>query len=211
MKNVKGEDIFLTQEEKEEFYNTTYSSRIKPNYYSYHDWHVPVKDDYFKDVVLPFCFAKNIRTILDVGADFGKYASKFYEHAFDVTATEISEERHKYLRESLDENGYAKVKTICDDIECMYLQNYDLIFLSDILEHLENPIAVWGYMLKHSKYIYALIPKEDSWNWSPDHIVRFDDEKIAELVSLANDLVRLDVLDYDESNSWYAITVRGML
>jgi 2-polyprenyl-3-methyl-5-hydroxy-6-metoxy-1,4-benzoquinol methylase len=211
MKNVKGEEIYSSQEEKNEYYNTIYSNTVNVNDYSYHGWHVKVKDDYFNTVLIPFCLKMKIKTALDVGADFGKYAVKLYEHGIEVTASEITPERHEFLRGALDKNGYQEVKTICADIESMFFpEPYDLIFLSDIVEHLETPIAAWNKCILNSKYIYALIPKEDSWNWSPDHIVRFDDEKIAELVSLADDLVSLDVLDYDESNSWYALTVRGM-
>lgn len=211
MKNVKGEEIYSSQEEKNEYYNTIYSNDVNVNDYSYHGWHVKVKDDYFNNVLIPFCLKRDIRTVLDVGADFGKYAVRFYEHGIKATATEITPERHEFLRKSLDTNGYQDIETICADVESMFFpEPYDLIFLSDIVEHLETPIGTWNKCILNSKYIYALIPKEDSWNWSPDHIVRFDDEKIAELVSLADDLVSLEILDYDESNSWYALTVRGM-
>jgi hypothetical protein len=59
--------------------------------------------------------------------------------------------------------------------------------------------------------MYALIPKDDSWNWSEDHLTRFDEEKIAELISLSSQLMVYDIINYDENNSWFALIVKGKL
>jgi SAM-dependent methyltransferase len=212
MKNVLGEEIFTSKKSKQDFYDSVYSSHEAPSYESFMKDRILGKDDYFFEVVLPFCIINNIKSVLDVGADHGKYAAKFIDIGiYDVTATEISPARTKHLRDTLQKYGYEEVMVACSDIESSVMANYDFIFLSDIVEHWEDYLSTWKKCIEHSKYMYALIPKEDSWNWSPDHTVRFDDEKMNELILLAKDVIFCDERAYDEKNSWYCLLVKGLL
>jgi len=211
MKNVLGQEIFSTQKEKEEFYDKTYPNHIISEQEFKTRYQNKGKDDFFLEVVLPFCVAKEVKTVLDVGADHGRYSAMFSDIGATVTAMEISPIRTKHLRDTLDSYGYSHIQTVCADIETAELEKHDFAFCSDVIEHLERPFETWDKLIGHSKYIYALIPKESSWNWSPDHTVNFDDEKIIDLLLAASGIIRCDVIDFDESNSWYAILVKGAL
>jgi 2-polyprenyl-3-methyl-5-hydroxy-6-metoxy-1,4-benzoquinol methylase len=212
MKNVKDEEIFSTEEEKRNFYNREYEKAYGTEIHL--DWfqsHNPGKDDYFNKVVLPFTITQNLKSVLDVGADYGKYSVRFYNAGLKVTAVELTPERASRLNQFLTTYGYTDITIKCADIENGIKSNFDLIFLSDLLEHMENYKAAWKNFVEHSKYIYALIPKEDSWNWSPDHTVRFDDAMIQELIATSNGKVCSEVVPFDENNSWYTLIVKGNL
>lgn len=207
MKNIKGQEIYKTTIQKEAFYQKVYGIN-DPTLFKKH---TPIKDDYFNEVLLPFCHEVNIKTVLDVGANDGSYSARFEDAGFDVTAMEISSQRTEDLRRILDTFGYTNIKTICGDIDEASIAIYDLIFLSDIVEHLESYKRVWKKCLGNSKYVFALIPKGDSWNWSPDHTVKFDDSRIQDLIWDSSGFIRLDVLQYDQDNSWYALIAKGNL
>ena len=52
--------------------------------------------------------------------------------------------------------------------------DYDVIVIMDVLEHLENPKEVIEQMAKHTKYIICN-PTEIKYNWLyPEHISRYD-------------------------------------
>jgi 2-polyprenyl-3-methyl-5-hydroxy-6-metoxy-1,4-benzoquinol methylase len=211
MKNVLGQEIFTSQQEKEAFYDKTYPNTIISREEFNTKYQNKGKDDYFLNVVLPFCKERNIETVLDVGADHGRYSAMFADTGAIVTAMEISPIRTKHLRDTLDFYGYEHIQTTCADIEAVELGYHDLIFCSDVIEHLENPFGTWAKIIEHSKYAYALIPKEDSWNWSPDHTVNFNDEKIIGLLQISCGIIHCSVVEFDSSNSWYAVLVKGAL
>ena len=208
VKNVKNQSIYETQEQKAAFYNKVYGTEARQEGMEHF---TPIKDDYFKDVIAPFLVENNIQSVLDVGADYGKYASAFINllDGGRVVAMELTKERTESLRKNLDKFGYTDVEVVQGDIEHDDIEDFDFIFLSDVLEHTENWKGVWNKCMAHSKYVYALIPKEDSWNWSPDHVVRFDDEKIHWLVQNSGGMLSVQVLQYDENNSWYVLLTFG--
>jgi 2-polyprenyl-3-methyl-5-hydroxy-6-metoxy-1,4-benzoquinol methylase len=212
MRNVKGKEIYNSKESKQRFYDTAYDNDSIPTAEEFLNHRVIGKDDYFDDVVLPFCLENNVQSVLDVGADHGRYSAKFYNAGIKkILAIEITPVRFNHLNTSLEQHGYFDISTGCFDIEDGLTFNYDLIFLSDIVEHLEDYYTVWNDCLNNSKYVYALIPKEDSWNFSPDHVTRFDDNKIEELIEASKGIIYYDVVPYDKDNSWYALLVKGDL
>jgi predicted RNA methylase len=212
VKNVKGEEIFSTKEEKLKFYDTTYS---RHNIISNEEFFVlktPVKDDYFNEILIPFCAENSIQSVLDVGAADGRQSARFVDAGIKrVVATEISPGRTTLLEDTLKKYGYTTVEVKCADIEDDKIENFDLIFLSDLVEHLVDCWSTWKKCIKHSRFVYALIPREDSWDWSPDHVNRFDIKYIDELIDCSNGLVTCNVLNYDENNSWYSFIVKGNL
>jgi 2-polyprenyl-3-methyl-5-hydroxy-6-metoxy-1,4-benzoquinol methylase len=213
MKNVKGVEIYSTDQEKLDYYDLQYSKTFASdvNEQMFYQRSTRIKDDFFYDIVLPFIAANGLISVLDVGAGWGKYASKFYDLGCTVTATEISPVSVKLLQDTLNKFAYWNIAVVQHDIDTEEIDNYDFIFMSDLVEHLVDYKKVWEKCLEHSQYMYALIPKDDSWNWSEDHLTRFDEEKIAELISLSSQLMVYDIINYDENNSWFALIVKGKL
>lgn len=212
MKNVKGEEIFSSKEEKEKFYNREYDNDTYITEDIFFKGFMTGKDDHFTQIVLPFAVKNEVKSVLDVGADYGRYSAKFYDAGIhDITAMELTPLRHIRLKSVLARYGYTEIKTVLQDIEDGLNENYDLIFMSDLVEHLDDWRKVWKDCLEHSKFVYALIPKEDSWNWSPDHTVRFTDNMATELTDMSAENIYSVQLEYDSQNVWYAVLVRGYL
>ena len=95
---------------------------------------------YFRKNLLPhFGTDKNIR-ILEIGCGYGRYTKTILEAGFqNITGIDISKEQVTYAREKL---GLHNV-FVADAIE--YLdkgEQYDLILLMDVLEHLDLEYAV---------------------------------------------------------------------
>ncbi len=212
MQNVRGKEIYTSSQEKLDYYNSQ-CDFVVPGPKQFFLGKTAVKDDYFNDVIIPFCVENEVQSVLDIGAGYGKYSSKFINNKIiDVLAVEITPRRTEYMRSTLDLYGYEVVKTACLDIDTALPDRvFDLVFMSDIVEHLERYRPVWRECLAIAKYVYALIPKETSWSWSEDHVTAFDDEKILDLLSLSSGVIRCDVIDYDDTNSWYALLVKGSL
>jgi SAM-dependent methyltransferase len=212
MKNVRGKEIYNTNEEKLIYYDAQCDFVI-PGPKQFFLGKTAVKDDYFDEILIPFCVQNKIQSVLDVGAGYGRYAAKFINNKIlDVLAVEITPRRTEYMRTTLDLFGYEVVKTECLDVDVSLPERvFDFIFMSDIVEHLERYRPVWRDCLAMSRYVYALIPKENSWSWSDDHVTVFNDEKVLDLLSLSSGIIRCDVIDFDDANSWYTILVKGNL
>lgn len=212
MKNVRGKEIYTTSEEKLVYYDSQCDFVI-PGPKQFFLGRTAVKDEYFNEIVIPFCIKNGIQSVLDVGAGYGNYSAKFVNNKIlDVLAVEITPRRTEYMRNTLKLYGYNIIKTECLDIDIALPERaFDFIFLSDIVEHLERYRPVWRECLAKAKYIYALIPKENSWSWSDDHVTFFDDEKILDLLALSSGIVNCDIIEFDNKNSWYALIVKGNL
>lgn len=212
MKNVLGQDIFSSQSEKEAMYDVLYPNHV----ISREDFERRIanrgKDDYFFEKVIPFLEEhEDIKTVLDVGADHGRYSSFMHNVGLEVTAIEISPARTKHLQDTLLSYGYPDIKVEMADIETYDMGDFDFVFCSDIIEHLEDYMATWGKIMLHSKYVYALIPKENSWNWARDHTIFFNDAKIENLNNASGEVIFCDIVTFDENNNWYALLVKGKL
>jgi FkbM family methyltransferase len=211
LKNVLGEEIFSTQEEKETFYNNLYNNGffVDPKL---DKRAIKGKDDIVRERLIPLCKEAEIKSIVDIGSADAKYCVWLYEAlGIEVDAIEITEERTDKLVRLMAAFGYP-IDAYRLDVELEPLpRNYDLIFASDLIEHLDDYKRTWESFLDHCRIIYTLIPAYDSWNWSPDHLHRFDDTKITELIDMSNGLAFLERPYYDQTNYWYALAVHGRL
>lgn len=213
MKNVKGEEIYSSKEEKIKFYNDLYEPQTYTTAPKFFRSHTRGKDDFFHQIIIPFVVGHDVKSVLDVGAHNGRYCAMFSDAGIpEVTGLEITPERVQKLRETLDRFEYPQVKTLCGDIETLnFTKYYDFIFCSDLIEHLEDYRKTWEKIMEYSKYAYALIPRGDSWNWSPDHVNIINDDDIIFMIKTSGGLQMCSVVEYDENNSWYCLLVGGLL
>jgi len=211
MKNVMGKEIFSSQKEKEDFYNNLYRNQNEGLQRSFLERN-SIKDKVISEEIIPFCLEQKVESVLDIGSRDGKYPAMFYDAGIkDATATEITTERLDVVKNILISNGYFNIKYLCKDIENSTIENYGLIILSDLLEHLEKPLNTWKNCLQHSRFCYGLVPKEDSWNWSPDHVTRFDEELILKFLSFSKEVITFKTVNYDAANSWFSFLVKGYI
>ena len=215
MKNVEGKEVFSSNEEKIEFYANKFAPRkdIQKKDYTLYD--EVGKDGTIRYDLTPELLNKNIKTMLDVGADWGKYSIWFIDNLVcTVDALEITQSRVDDLTwlvlSNFPEYG-DKIRFMSGDIETIEIDDYDFIFASDVVEHLIDYQSTWVKLLEHSKYLYALIPGNNSWSWSDDHLTVFDDTKILELSLLSEDIIFLDRISYDDKNFWFSLLVKGRL
>jgi hypothetical protein len=173
---------------------------------------IPGKDTSFFEKLLPFVKMNGIKTVLDVGADQGKYSVWFWENGLSVTSSELVEDRAELLKYCYQQEGIVGINVITQDIEEVSVDEmgrYDLVFMSDLVEHLIDWKTAMNTVAQNCKYAYMLIPGERSWDWSPDHLQIFDDAKIEELTNIFNGIVFVDRMDYDGTLWWYSILVKG--
>jgi len=170
------------------------------------------KEDVFWTTLIPAAEELEIETVFDVGGGQGRLAAFWAQLGYTVTSSELIAERTRLLRESLDSHGFQSVKTITQDIEeANEIGIYDLIFMSDIVEHLINWEETIQKVAQSCRYCYMLIPGDDSWNWSPDHLHRFDLEKITKLMNMFDDVEFLLRVRYDDENYWYSLLMKGFI
>lgn len=218
MKNVRGQELpFNNVEEKQQWYALVkpipmpiqMTGGIPPA-----DGGIKGKDTSFWEILIPFCKWNQIKTVLDVGADQGRYSAWLSESGMSVTGAELVQDRADLLRYCLDKSGLSNIKTRTLDIEAVTEEElgiFDLIFMSDIVEHLIDWRKGIKTVANSCKYCYMLIPGGRSWDWSEDHLVTFDDELTDELLSLFRSTVICKKVYYDDTNYWYVILVKGMI
>ncbi len=112
------------------------------------------------------------KSILDVGCGFGKYGflcreyldiwatdSDYHEHTVNIEGIEVFRDYTSSLQLNIYDWIYEIDATVLpwrDDFPTM-LPSYDLIIMSDILEHMDNPIEVLDYALSLGK-VYVKTP-----------------------------------------------------
>lgn len=217
MKNVRGEDVgFDDHDGKKKYYNETKPVKLEIQHIGPREAMsiLPGKDDVFLDILIPFCQLNELKTVLDCGAAQGRYSAWFDDFGFSVTGVEISSDCVGLLRMCLDHNSLRHVPVMEMDMETVSEQGlgeWDLIFMSDIVEHFIDWRTTMEKIAKHCKYCYMLIPGERSWDWSPDHLHIFDDEKVAELTGIFKKVIFCQKVMYNDELWWYAILCKGYL
>jgi hypothetical protein len=214
MKNLKGVEINIdTLEGRKEYYDAPYRKDTIPDVVNREHRHLPGKDTIITDRLMPWCKTNKISTILDVGADWGKYSYWFYDElkGCKVTALELSKCKADRMKEYFDAHD-IKIDVREMDMESIdpSEKKYDLVFASDIVEHLPDWEQGWLSLCNIGKFIYTLVPRGRSWDWSEDHVVEFDKKKVGILIELSGGKVWMEELDYiDKPHGWYALLVRG--
>ena len=126
-----------------------------------------------------------IRSILDVGAGAGRYADivkqiepwcQRWDAPFPIIdAIEIYE---PYIEEFGLWEKYRKV--IIGDATELTIEDYDLIILGDVFEHLHKfqAMAFWAKIIKKAKFVFLSIPVKQFKPWFHGYPQPDDDWKI---------------------------------
>lgn len=214
MKNVEGKEVPVdTPEAKKKFYDELMPpQRIDPSDKGHR--YLQGKDTTITESLVPFCQINGIHSVLDIGADWGKYTVWLHDELKSpkTTAIEIGKRRADILRELLDSCGKKEIEVLCLDFETESDKVpgcYDLVFAQDLVEHFVDWEKGWNALLSKGRYVYALIPKGMSWHWSPDHLHVFSMDTVRRLVEMSGGEVWVRVVKHDDANAWFSILVRG--
>ena len=104
---------------------------------------------------------KSIGKILDIGSGRGLLLSILKEKGWDVVANEINHKTANVIRNRF------KISVLEGDINKCKIKknNFDVINMSHVLEHLKDPISVikkCRFILKKEGFIFIAIPNNDS-------------------------------------------------
>jgi len=134
-----------------------------------------------------YCGAKNGR-LLEVGCGDGDFLVEAEEAGFLVTGVELAPAACEQARERLKSG-----EVVCGLLENSGLEEelFDLCVLSDVIEHVRDPLAFLRSvhrLLKPGGAIFIATPSLDSWsakllrqNWmefKPEHLTYFDPKTI---------------------------------
>jgi SAM-dependent methyltransferase len=210
VKNVKGHELpFNDNEGKIKWYDNNLSPPM-PIQKKEEAVLLPGKDTTFWDVLIPFCHEHNVHYVLDVGAAYGRYTAWFADEGMHVEALEISPKSGVALRNSLNEAGYTNVHSLVADVETInFTKYYDLIFMSDVVEHLIDWEATMNKIADGCEFCYVLIPGGRSWDWTGDHLTIFGDEETQRLEDIFGTVMYADKVYYDKDNYWYTAILKG--
>ena len=132
----------------------------------------------FYDWAFHFMAAGHIKSAFDVGAGAGAYAKLLHEIAGEVEQwqpsiitdlkIDCSEVFNPYI--SKYNLGIIYNNIYADDIENILdsIENYDLIIMGDVLEHMEKDkaIRVFNALKKKCKFLWLSIPVQPFKSWS---------------------------------------------
>lgn len=108
-------------------------------------------------------FARHIKgKVLEVGCGIGSI-TQYYAHSCDVTAIDISEEYIDIVRQRFAniKNFNAHVQDVAKDVSGLGVGSFDAIICSNVLEHIEDDIAVLNNMnklLRKDGILMILVP-----------------------------------------------------
>jgi 2-polyprenyl-3-methyl-5-hydroxy-6-metoxy-1,4-benzoquinol methylase len=150
-----------TMEDVNEFYGKDYYETIKPemlsNYEKSLDWFNQMYDDRFE------IFEENTSMpgrVLDIGAGAGYFLKRAKERNWQYVGVEASRAACKYAEE------YNKVTIINDFVENISVSEvgqFDAINISEVLEHVINPVGILEKcykLLKDDGILFVMVPNE---------------------------------------------------
>jgi 2-polyprenyl-3-methyl-5-hydroxy-6-metoxy-1,4-benzoquinol methylase len=102
--------------------------------------------------------------VLEVGCAMGSFLKVALEYGFNVTGVDLSLQACEIAKSEASE-----AKVLQGTIETVNLKpdSYDVIFMSDLVEHVPKPACFWGAiynLLKNNGIVYILTP--DPMHWS---------------------------------------------
>lgn len=112
------------------------------------------------------------KKVLDIGCNTGILLIPLLEKGVDIVGVDISKSDIKKAKEKLEEKKFPSNKALVADAKKLpFKQNsFDMVLLSDILEHVSQPelVAKEAYrVVKPGGYILATVPNQ----WHP--VVKF--------------------------------------
>ncbi len=211
MKNVLGEEVPLdTPEQKVQFYDRDIQSFTEP--WSPEHRTQSGKDTFLQDWLIPWGLTEGIKSVVDIGAGNGKYSFWMYEawNLERALAVEISTRKTEMLQEMFTDRQ-VNIEALHLGVELSPIPgSWDLVFASDVIEHFVDYRKGWSNLLDAGRYVYTLVPYCNSFNWSEDHLHRFDSKRIDELIEMSNGLVKEDIVESSvPGNNWAALLVKG--
>lgn len=144
----------VTEEQIKQFYRTTPFEFFKNLFKNMDIMHY---ERILKDLLLPYLEKNKCHKILDYGGGSGYLSILLHQLGFEVTFAEIntiSIEWMKYLVKELA-IGVNIIDLYEKDIE----DNYDIIILKDVLEHLPNTQEILGKLKPKTKTLF-IIPEK---------------------------------------------------
>jgi SAM-dependent methyltransferase len=135
-------------------------------------------------------------SIADIGTGLGQIASLFKKIYCDSRIV-----GYDFSDIAIDRcvKKYNDIEFICGGIN----ENHDITILSNIIEHIENPIES---LIKHfdntDKYCVVLCPyKEDSENLVPEHVVSIDETILIDKINGFKKTFQ-EIIDVTDSGNW---------
>lgn len=111
-----------------------------------------------------------LNKILEFGGGIGEFSLHCAESGLDITYHDLDGVIKNYAQWRFDKHQ-APVKL---DSQNPFLQEWDLVNVMDVLEHLENPKEVISQLGQKAQYLFCN-PEEVRYNhFFPQHISKFD-------------------------------------
>lgn len=173
--------------------------KIYENYYS--SWNLDnssvavstMKKNTFRGFIDKLPPIKLRKTLLDVGCATGEMLEVANSNGYDVYGVEISPRGIVLCKERFGEDKILGKYLECDD----YPENFfDVITLSDVIEHISDPpafLSVLARILKPQGLLMIITPDTSSWtrkilggywpHYKPEHLYYFNHSNLSRLCS----------------------------
>jgi SAM-dependent methyltransferase len=149
---------------------------------------------------LPNCIKKDIQenkmSISDIGCALGQTTKLFKNNYMD---SEVVGYDFSNVAITRCKKQYDDIKFICGKIN----KNYDVVILSNIIEHMENSIqAIIDHLNYTNKYCVILCPyKEDMKKLAPEHVVSIDEKILIDKINNFDKIFQ-KIIDVRKSGFW---------
>jgi 2-polyprenyl-3-methyl-5-hydroxy-6-metoxy-1,4-benzoquinol methylase len=101
---------------------------------------------------------RNEGKVLEIGSYYGIFTERILEHYSDLTCVEVSTEAFQVLKKRIGNRATLHNAAI---EEIKKLDKYDIIIVTHVLEHVDNPIEILellGKFLTKTGIIYVVVP-----------------------------------------------------
>lgn len=107
----------------------------------------------------------NIRTVLEIGAGTGAVLEQLDANGYaeEYYAIEPSEEAHRYMRDRNRISRLVESDTATLEKSRFRQQLFDLVVLSHVLEHVEQPARLLSEALRIGSLVLLEVPLEGNW------------------------------------------------
>ncbi len=192
-----------SKEDIEKVYQSTYYQDVKPAYIEKsldeQDW-INLHNDW-KYSTIEQLIPPNKRTILDIGSGPGLFLKMGAERGWNTLGIEPSEQAYNYSKNTL---GLNIINDFFNDRLIPQLNDFDVVHLSDVLEHVIDPnhiINLVNSILKPDGLICIVVPNDFNplqigyqkirgcnpwWVAPPHHINYFNFQSLEKLLEKNN-------------------------